>query len=119
LNTQKEILKQFEQSKKEYIMRLKRELETVEERFVKIINQNTMISEDYRSQAYLNFNKLVNVRMNLRDKCEELDYSASQIKEIQEQLKVQHQEHQNNLMVIEDQLCQIVYRQENIDKLDK
>lgn len=38
LKTQKQILEQFEASKKEYIGRLKRELETVEERFVKIIN---------------------------------------------------------------------------------
>ena len=35
LSTQKEIMKQFEESKKIYITKLKRELETVEERFTK------------------------------------------------------------------------------------
>ena len=35
LSTQKEIMKQFEASKKEYIEKLKKELSTVEERFTK------------------------------------------------------------------------------------
>ena len=38
LSTQKEIMKQFETSKKDYINRLKRELDTVEEKYLKIIN---------------------------------------------------------------------------------
>jgi len=38
LATQKEIMKQFEASKKEYINKLKRELETVEERFIKLVH---------------------------------------------------------------------------------
>ena len=33
-----EIMKQFEKSKKEYISKLKRELETVEERYLKVLN---------------------------------------------------------------------------------
>ena len=38
LSTQKEIMKQFEASKKEYIGKLKRELDTVEERFAKHVH---------------------------------------------------------------------------------
>ena len=38
LNTQKEIMKQFEASKKDYINKLKRELDTIEDKFLKIIN---------------------------------------------------------------------------------
>ena len=72
LKTQKQILEQFEASKKEYIGRLKRELETVEERFVKIINQNTMIGEDHRSQAYMNFNRLISTKIELKSKIDEL-----------------------------------------------
>lgn len=49
LNTSKEIMKQFEQSKKEYVAKLKHELDTVESRFLKIINENNMIGEDYRA----------------------------------------------------------------------
>lgn len=59
LATQKEIMKQFEASKKEYINKLKRELETVEERFVKLVHQNQTVGEDYRSQAVNNFRKLL------------------------------------------------------------
>jgi hypothetical protein len=51
---------------------LKRELETVEERFVKIINQNTMIGEDHRSQAYMNFNRLISTKIDLKSKDDEL-----------------------------------------------
>lgn len=49
LSTQKEIMKQFESSKKDYINRLKRELDTVEDKFMKIINQNSMTEEDFRA----------------------------------------------------------------------
>ena len=49
LKTSKEIMKQFEQSKKEYVAKLKNELDTVESRFLKTINENNMIGEDYRA----------------------------------------------------------------------
>lgn len=81
LNTQKEILKQFEMSKKEYISRLKRELETVEERFVKLINQNIMTGEDYRSQAVMNFNRLITTKIELKGKEDELGYRQNIIDE--------------------------------------
>jgi len=53
--TQKEILKQYEQSKKEYISKLRYELDTVEERYMHVINENNMVGEDYRMRAHLNF----------------------------------------------------------------
>jgi hypothetical protein len=31
------------------------ELDTVEERFKKVINENLMVGEDYRMRAYMNF----------------------------------------------------------------
>lgn len=49
LNTQKEIMKQIESTKKEYIDRLKRELDTIENRYTQIVNENCMLGEDYRS----------------------------------------------------------------------
>ena len=49
LNTQKEILKQMEMTKKEYINKLKKELDTVETRYQHLINENAMIGEDFRS----------------------------------------------------------------------
>jgi hypothetical protein len=52
LNTLKEVLKQIEISKKEYVAKLKHELDTVESRFLKVINENNMVGEDYRSKAF-------------------------------------------------------------------
>ena len=63
LNTQKEIMSQFEKAKKEYVDKLKHELDTVEARFHKVINENNMVGEDYRSQAYINFHKYVNTKV--------------------------------------------------------
>ena len=42
-------MKQQDQSRKEYINKLKKELDTVEERFVRTHNQNAMVGEDIRS----------------------------------------------------------------------
>ena len=56
-------MKNFEASKKEYIERLKRDLETVEDRFTKTINQNAMVGEDFRSQAYQNFHRFMGIKV--------------------------------------------------------
>jgi chromosome segregation ATPase len=118
LNTQKEILKQFEISKKEYINRLKRELETVEERFVKIINQNTMVGEDYRSQAYMNFNRLITTKLELKAREDELAYTQNIVKDKLELIEKLEKEHQDNLMLTEDHVCQIFYKSHQIEKLN-
>ena len=44
-------MRQMEQSKREYIDKLKRELEVVEEKWASINNENCMSGEDYRSEA--------------------------------------------------------------------
>jgi hypothetical protein len=36
-------------SRKEYINKLKKDLDTVESRFIKTVNENTMVGEDFRS----------------------------------------------------------------------
>ena len=42
-------------NKAEYIEKLKKELDMVEERYKQIIAENTMITEDYRSRAHHNY----------------------------------------------------------------
>ena len=54
LNTQKEILKQVEKTKDEYIAKLKGDLSTIEDRYQALLNENCMIGEDYRSHAQEN-----------------------------------------------------------------
>lgn len=49
LNTQKEIMRQMEASKRDYIDKLKRELDVVEDKWQMINNENCMVGEDYRS----------------------------------------------------------------------
>jgi hypothetical protein len=52
-------MRQIEQTKKEYIDKLKKELDGVEERYMKLINQNCMVGEDYRSLAYRNYETIL------------------------------------------------------------
>lgn len=86
LSTQKEIMKQFEASKKEYIGKLKRELDTVEERFAKHVHQSQMIGEDYRSQAVLSFRGLLKTELALEDTKESLEGAETAVKEKSVQL---------------------------------
>ena len=39
------------------ITKLRYELDTVEERFKKVINENSMVGEDYRMRAAINFER--------------------------------------------------------------
>ena len=59
LNVQNEKYKQLSITKQQYIDKLKKELDTVEARFMKIINMNSMVGEDLRSQALLNMHKYI------------------------------------------------------------
>ena len=52
-------MKQMEIAKREYIEKLKKELDVVEEKWQQISMQNAMVGEDYRSQAVNNFRKLL------------------------------------------------------------
>ena len=79
VNTQKEIMKQFEQSKKEYVAKLKNELDTVEARFLKVINENNMVGEDYRSQAYINFHKYLALKVQTQESTEIMDKMQEEI----------------------------------------
>ena len=44
----------MEMTKKEYIGRLKKELDTIELRYQHLLSENVMIGEDFRSQAHGN-----------------------------------------------------------------
>ena len=51
-------MRQMEASKREYIDKLKRELDVVEDKWQAINNENCMVGEDYRSQAMSLLDKL-------------------------------------------------------------
>ena len=44
----------MEMTKKEYINKLKKELDTIELRYQHLLNENAMIGEDFRSRAMAN-----------------------------------------------------------------
>ena len=63
LNVQNEKYKQYQISKQQYIDKLKKELNTVESRYTRILNDNAMVGEDFRSQAFLNMHKYLQLRI--------------------------------------------------------
>jgi len=70
LNVQNEKYKQLSITKQQYIDKLKKELNTVEARFMKILNVNSMVGEDFRSQALHNMHKYIQMKL-FADDCQE------------------------------------------------
>ena len=68
LSTQKEIMRQIEATKSEFIEKLKKELASVEERYLNVINQNCMVGEDFRTIAYINHDQVVELSQTLESK---------------------------------------------------
>lgn len=66
-------MRQMEATKKEYIDKLKKELENVEERYMSMINQNCMVGEDYRAYAFKHAETIGNLTEKLEDKKVELE----------------------------------------------
>lgn len=61
-------MKNLERTKNERIDKLKRDLDNVEEKYVKVIHQTTMVGEDFRSKAVQTFHSLIQVKMILKEK---------------------------------------------------
>ena len=72
-------MKNFEQAKKDQIGKLKNELETIEERFMRQINQNIMEGEDYRTSAYQNFQRALGLKMQLQEKNETIEVQKHEL----------------------------------------
>lgn len=72
-------MKQFEANKKEYVAKLKHELDTVEHRFHKVINENNMIGEDIRSRALFNLEKMLKAEGALKVVTDELEQTTNEL----------------------------------------
>ena len=110
-------MKQFEASKKEYIAKLKRELDTVEERFHKQVHQSRMIGEDHRSQAVLSYRRLLKTQMSLEESEASLEAANKALEEKSKQLGEMIKYIEDKKMETEDHVCQIFYQKEQIDKM--
>lgn len=58
-------MRQIEAAKQEYIEKLKKELESVEERYLFVIDQNCMVGEDYRTYAEREYQQKVKLSQAL------------------------------------------------------
>ena len=115
LDTQKEIMKNLERTKNERIEKLKRDLDNVEEKYVKIIHQNTMIGEDFRSKAVQTFHQLIQVKMILKEKMSLIKQMQSELESGRVTIKRLEKVIDDKEMEYEDQLAQIVYNRETIN----
>lgn len=61
-------MRQIEATKSEFIEKLKKELASVEERYLNVINQNCMVGEDFRTIAYRNHDQVVELSQMLESK---------------------------------------------------
>jgi len=57
----------MELTKKEYINKLKKELDTIEKRYQALLNENAMIGEDFRSRAMANLDYAATLQQQIND----------------------------------------------------
>lgn len=60
-------MRQMETQKKEYIDKLKKELDIVEEKWSHINDQSLMLGEDYRSHALSLMDQIYGLRINVQE----------------------------------------------------
>ena len=119
LGTQQEIMKQFEISKREYVAKLRLELDTVEERFHKVINENNMIGEDIRAQALRNLQLWQKEIENVE---KEKQYHAQTTENFEAHKRTTEAilvEYGAAMMEIEDYRSRMYYKCIEFDRLDK
>lgn len=86
---------------------MKKELDTVEERFVRTHNQNAMVGEDIRSQAAKNLQELLKTRMILKEKVDIIESIQTVIDEKQKEIDALGVIINYHHMEGEDHVCQI------------
>lgn len=102
LYTAKEILKQYEISKKELVSRLRFELDTVEERYLKVINENLMVGEDFRTRAEVNLYKYQRQVEITKDLEQQLRSTKADLVEANKLISDLSHDIDRHLMTIED-----------------
>ena len=117
LTTQKEIMTQFEQSKKDYIDKLKMELETVDERFEQHLNRTNMVAEDARSMALRNFARIKADEAKIQELRFRTANLTDEVATAQKTAKRQVHLIGCMQMEIEDYLSQVVARNEKVGGL--
>ena len=94
----------MEMTKKEYIQRLKKELDTIELRYQGLLNENSMIGEDFRSQARENRFVAEGLEERIEDLKAEIKNLNGQNEELQLSLVVKDREIETFQMQCEEYL---------------
>ena len=89
----------------------------MEERFIKLVHQNQMVGEDFRSQAVNNFRKLLSTRNTLEETRGNLEDMTKSLNAKTEQMAGILKHAEDNQMEWEDHVCQIHYKTETIRDL--
>lgn len=89
-------MKQMEASKKEYIDKLKAELDIVEEKWILINNENCMVGEDYRSQTIQRQEKIQFLNQIVDRHEQTLIVKIAQIEELTTNLANEKKAHENS-----------------------
>ena len=88
-------MKQMEATKKEYINKIKQELDQVEEKWIHINDENIMTGEDYRSQAHRMTFMLQDLNKQIDDLNMQLTAQQSEIEGLQLQLSEKTEQYEN------------------------
>ena len=100
-------MRQLEQTKKEYIERLKRELDAVEGKYQQIVNDNLMYGEDYRSQALHNLEINIKLSQEIAGLKEEIEKRDDTIEERNQSIREGMEATENELMRIEEWIAAV------------
>ena len=98
----------MEMTKKEYISKLKKELDTIELRYQHLLNENAMIGEDFRSQALNNLHYAKSLE-------EEIDSYKDKIKVANE-----HKDNKEMELVVKERECEslMMFHEETLHYLN-
>ena len=115
LNTQKEILRQMEMTKKEYINKLKKELDTIEQRYQHLLNENAMIGEDFRSRALANIVYAQGLEQQIEELKGEIDKKQKSVDDKDLECVQMERNMETAMMQTEEYLCHFVLMREDRD----
>ena len=115
LNTQKEILRQMEMTKKEYINKLKKELDTIEQRYQHLLNENAMIGEDFRSRALANIVYAQGLEQQIQELKGEIEKKQKLVDDKDLECVQMDRKTETAMLQTEEYLCHYVIMREDRD----
>jgi hypothetical protein len=95
-------MKQMEIAKREYIEKLKKELDVVEEKWQQISMQNAMVGEDYRSQGVKLMEAIAALTQTVEEKDMVIEEANQRATNLEYDILALKQVNENSCMAFED-----------------